>query len=417
MSAARSAAKTFGVSLGLLRTKRFGTFWFASLLSNIGTWAQQVAQPWLLLSLGASSFLVGLDAFAMDAPVWGLTLVGGMLADRNDRRRIIFWCQSVQMLCPTLLVVLLLTHRVTPWAIIACSLVVGVTDALSMPSFGSIVPSIVEKDQIGTGIALNSAQFNLSRILGPSLAGVLMSSVGAVACFGASAISYVPFILVAWLVLPRRSRANTATPELPRPKLTAGLSTVLKDRRLRGALLTVLTTGTLCGPLITFCPVLVRDEFHGDATLFSVALMAFGVGGLLGATSLLAIEGRYERRKLSSRFAVGYAVVVLLAGLNPWLWALPVLMVLAGIAMSISNTQANSLLQSEAGAWRGQAASLFMLCMRGGMSLGSLVTGLSASGFGVRTALMINGALAVGLHLLVGRAWARNAAAPAPAAV
>ena len=405
-------AQTFRQSLSLLRTRRFGTFWVSSLLSNLGTWAQQVAQPWLMLSLTSSSLMLGLDAFAMDAPVWGLTLVGGMLADRYDRRRIIFWCQSVQMLCPTLLVVLLLTHQVTPWAIIACSLVVGVTDALSMPSFGSIVPSIVEKDQIGTGIALNSAQFNLSRILGPSLAGVLMSSVGAVACFGASAISYVPFILVAWLVLPRRSMANPATPGSPRPKLTAGLATVLKDRRLRGALLTVLTTGTLCGPLITFCPVLVRDEFHGDATLFSVALIAFGVGGLLGATALLAIEGRYERRKLSSRFAVGYAVVVLLAGLNPWLWALPVLMVLAGIAMSISNTQANSLLQAEAGAWRGQAASLFMLCMRGGMSLGSLVTGLSASGFGVRTALIINGALAVTLHLLVGRAWAKNATAP-----
>src|ERR1039458_6704322 len=94
-----------GESLALLRTRRFGTFWFASLLSNIGTWAQQVAQPWLLLSLGASSFLVGLDAFALGAPVWLLTLVGGVLADRADRRRVIAKFQSIQMLCPTLLVV------------------------------------------------------------------------------------------------------------------------------------------------------------------------------------------------------------------------------------------------------------------------------------------------------------------------
>src|SRR5471030_2585091 len=107
-------ASVFTESLLLLKTKRFGTFWFASLLSSIGTWAQQVAQPWLLLSLGASSFLVGLDSFAMNAPVWLLTLVGGVLADGANRRRVISTCQSIQMLCPSLLVVLLLTGTVQP---------------------------------------------------------------------------------------------------------------------------------------------------------------------------------------------------------------------------------------------------------------------------------------------------------------
>src|SRR5450432_1846043 len=94
----------FRESIALLRTRRFGTFWFASLLSNIGTWAQQVAQPWLLLTLGASPFLIGLDSFAMSAPVWALTLVGGVLADRGDRRRVITLFQSIQMLCPMLIV-------------------------------------------------------------------------------------------------------------------------------------------------------------------------------------------------------------------------------------------------------------------------------------------------------------------------
>ena len=103
-----------GASLALLRTRRFGTFWFATLLSNIGTWAQQVAQPWLLLSLGASPYLIGLDAFAMSAPVFLLTLVGGVLADRADRRRVITIFQSMQMLCPTLVVVLLLAGAVRP---------------------------------------------------------------------------------------------------------------------------------------------------------------------------------------------------------------------------------------------------------------------------------------------------------------
>ena len=190
--------------MSLLRTRRFGTFWFASLLSSIGTWAQQVAEPWLLLTLGASSFLIGLDSFAMNAPVWLLTLAGGALADRSDRRQVITVFQSIQMLCPTVIVILIVAGTIRPWMIILLSVVVGVTDALSMPSFQSIVPSIVTRDQIGPGLALNSTQFNLSRILGPSLAGVLMSSIGAMACFVVSAVSYVPFIGVALWILPRR---------------------------------------------------------------------------------------------------------------------------------------------------------------------------------------------------------------------
>ncbi len=199
-------------SLSLLRTRRFGTFWFASLLSNIGTWAQQVAQPWLMLSLGASSFLIGLDSFALGAPVWLLTLWGGMLADRADRRRVIAGFQSVQMLCPTLLVVLLLTGTVHPWVVISLSLVVGITDALSMPSFQSIVPAIVEPAQIPTGLALNSTQFNLSRILGPALAGVLIAGVGAIGCFALSAASYVPFIAVALWILPHGALPRRGAP-------------------------------------------------------------------------------------------------------------------------------------------------------------------------------------------------------------
>src|ERR1700693_4609292 len=115
--------KTLRESLRLLATRRLGTFWSASLLSSIGTWAQQVAEPWLLLTLGASSFLIGLDSFAMNAPVWLLTVAGGSLADRSDRRRVIAGFQSIQMLCPTAIIVLLVTGTAQPWMIIALSVV------------------------------------------------------------------------------------------------------------------------------------------------------------------------------------------------------------------------------------------------------------------------------------------------------
>ena len=398
-----------GESLGLLRTRRFGTFWFATLLSNIGTWAQQVAQPWLLLSLGASSFLLGLDAFALGAPIWLLIVVGGVLADRADRRRIITLFQSIQMLCPTLLVVLLLAGIVRPWMVIATSLVVGVTDALSMPSFQSIVPSIVERKQIPSGLALNSTQFNLSRILGPALAGVLIASVGVIGCFALNAASYVPFIAVALWILPRHEPIAAAGDALDRRHLFAGIREIVRDRHLRGALLTVLATSTLCGPLITFCPVLVRDVLHGDAGHFSVAIGAFGVGGLLGATGLLAVAPGPGLRRISTRFAAAYGVVVALAALNPWYWGLPVLLALAGVSMNVSNTSANSFLQTVADPrLRGQTISLYMLAMRGGLSIGSLLTGVAVSVLGVRYALLADGVIAVGVHAMLGHDWLRS---------
>jgi MFS family permease len=396
-------------SVALLGTKRFGTFWFASLLSNIGTWAQQMAQPWLLLSLGASPFLLGLDAFALGAPTLMLILVGGALADRADRRRTILFFQSIQMLCPLTLVWLLIAGEVEPWIVIALSLVVGVTDALSLPSFQSIVPSIVEREQIPSGIALNSTQFNLSRILGPALAGVLMASVGMVGAFAVSAASYVPFILVALWILPRKlptSDTDTDTNQNNIPGLWASVGQVVSDPSLRGALLTVLVTALLCAPVITFSPLLVKEVFHGGSDQFSMALGALGIGGLIGAIGLMAVDPKSDQRFISTHFAIGFGLIVCLTAFNPWEWGLPALMVMAGVAMTASNASANALIQSNAPERiRGQSVSLFMLAMRGGMALGSLLTGLMVHLVDVQVALLINGVIALCAHLLIRQIW------------
>ena len=405
----------FRESIRLLYTRRFGTFWFASLLSNIGTWAQQVAQPWLLLSLGASSLLVGLDSFAMSAPVWVLTLAGGILADRADRRHVIAGFQSLQMLCPIIIVALLLAGTVRPWMIIALSLIVGVTDALSMPSFSSIVPSIVQRKQIAAGLALNSTQFNISRILGPALAGILMASVGAIGCFVVSAASYLPFIGVALLILPHGKPAPTESQPFNAPHPYAGIGVIVRMPHLRDALLTTFFSGLLCAPLLTFCPVLVKSAFHGNAAQYSLTVGAFGLGGLLGATALLAVDATRDRRRLSSWFAAGFGLTLVFAALVPWFWCLVGLLVLAGMSMSVTNTSTNTVVQTSASSHlRGQAVSLYMLAVRGGAALGSLLTGLSVTLLGIREALLINGTLAILAQVLIGRHWQDTPVPTAP---
>lgn len=397
---------SFFDSLALLRTRKFGTFWFSSLLSSIGTWAQSVAQPWLLLSLGASAMMVGLDGFAMSAPVWLLTLTGGMLADRADRRKVIAWFQSIQMLCPTLIVVLLLYGHIRPWMIVALSLVVGITDALSMPSFSSIVPMIVERKQIGAGIALNSTQFNLSRIIGPALAGVLMSSVGAAACFVVSALSYIPFIGVAvWIIPPVPKHLDHALEqEVRHPVL--GLGEILREPLQRGALLTTLCGGLLCAPIITFCPVLVRTVFNGSAAQFSVAVGAFGIGGLIGGIAMLGVPNTTDRRHLSSWAAAAYGATLVAVAVAPVFWMVPLLLAAGGCAMSVSNTSTNTLVQSAAAPGQlGRSVSLYMLGMRGGIALGALITGVTVHLMGVREALLLNGVLALIAQAFISRAW------------
>lgn len=400
-------ANNFRDSMRLLYSRRFGTFWFACLLSNIGTWVQQVAQPWLLLSLGASTFLIGLDSFALGAPGWLLTLLGGMLADRADRRRVIAQFQSIQMLCPLLIVILLLAGKINPWIIIALSLVVGVTDALSMPSFQSIVPSIVARNQLSAGLALNSTQFNLSRILGPAIAGILLAGIGAVGCFAISAASYVPFIVVALWILPKQA----ATLKLKRGD---GREMLRHSRKivgmpyLRGAFLTVFLSSLLCAQLLTFSPILVKNAFHGNAGDFSASVTAFGIGGLAGAIALLFVDAKRDRRGLCAGFACFYGLVLILSAVNPWLWGLPGLLACAGVAMSISNISANTLLQANIPAHlRGQTVSLFMLAMRGGLSIGGLLTGFSASLLGVKDALLLDGVLAIVLQGIVASNWLR----------
>ncbi len=395
-------------SFALLRTRVFGTFWFAMLLSNIGFWAQEVAEPWLLLTLGASAFLIGLDAFVGDAPALLLTLVGGVLADHFDRRRIIAVFQSIEMLCPIALVVLLLTGSLQAWMVIGLSLVVGITDALSMPSYQSIVPSIVKRRQLATGIALSSTQYNLSRILGPACAGLLIAAAGVIGCFVVNALSYIPFILVALWILPRRVRGAT-TARLDHTRLRADLRAAVHEPHVRIALLVIFATSLLCGPLITFCPLLVRDAFGHEAGGFSLVIAAFGIGGLLGAVVLLGLDPVRDRRPLASWCAIGCGALVIVASIQPWFELLPVLVLAVGFALTVSNTATNTLLQTTGPASRrGQTVSMYMLAIRSGMALGSLVTGATVHVLGVRAALAINGGVAVGVQLEFARRWQRT---------
>lgn len=403
-------------ALRALRSRNFTILWFGNLLSNTGTWMQNVAEPWLVLRLSNSPFLLGLDSFMTDAPVWVLILAGGLLADRGDRRRTALLFQGIQVLCPVLIVVLLATGHIQVWMVIVLSLVVGVTDALSGPSINALVPSSVSEDDVPSAVALNSAQFNLSRVLGPFFAGAVMATLGPVACFALNASSYAPYLLAIYLlripsVAPaRRTPVAGSRRAVARASILEAFRAIARRRRLRRAFLTVILTSVFCMPIVTFMPVLVRDAFHLGSAEFGGTLSVFGFGGLLGAAAVLPLKTNRHRQMLSNLAALGLSAVVVGIAIDRVFPLLLALTFVAGGAMVASNTAANSILQSSIdGRIRGRVSSIYTLALRGGAPLGALATGVVASHWGVRIALLANGLLAFACQAALIRRARRRA--------
>jgi MFS family permease len=381
-----------------LKTKRYALFWLASLFSNIGTWMQQVAQPWVVLSLSNSPFWVGLDSFALNAPGLLFMILGGVLADRYDKRKTVLFFQAIQFLCVIVMVILLMAGLLKVWMIVLISFLVGVTDSLSMPSFQSIIPSLVDQEDIHHAVSLNSTQFNLSRILGPALAGIVIVRFGAVTCFSANAASYIPFFLSLYFIYPHGwIKMQKSRTQLQPVQHLYEFKKLLFSQDVRLPLVTTLVTNVFCTPLITFCAVLIKNIFHGQIGGFGGAMTAIGIGGLIGAgTSFISLPKSLKRNRVASLMAIFLGLLIVAIALNHSLILLMVLLVCAGAALTTSNISVNTFLQENAtNAVRGRIAGFYQLAMSGGISIGALFTGFTVSQLDISTALMINGTLAV----------------------
>jgi MFS family permease len=345
-----------------------------------------------------SAFWVGVDSFALNAPGWLFTLWGGVLADRYDRKKTVMFFQSIQFLCVFTLVVLLLTGKLNVWMIVVISFLVGLTDALSWPSFQSIIPSLVDKKDIPRAVSLNATQFNLSRILGPALAGIVIVRYGAVVCFSANAASYLPFFLSLYFIYPRGGlKTKSVDAEANLSQQLNQFRDLLRDRLVRLPLLITLGNGLFCAPLIAFSVVLIKNVFHAEAGTYGGAMTAIGVGGLLGAaTSFVSLPRHFGGNKLASVIAVVIGVLVVLVALVPSFYVVLALLVLFGAGLTACNIAVNIFLQESIGNHiRGRIVSLYQLSLSGGISVGALMTGFTVTQFNIANALLLNGTLAI----------------------
>jgi predicted MFS family arabinose efflux permease len=382
----------------------FRLMWAGAFTSSVGTWMQEVAQNWLILTMTGSTLLLGLDAFLGDAPFLLFSLFGGVMADRVDRRRILLGSQYVQMASATLLAVLLLAHSVQVWMILTLSFVVGLAQSFGGPAYQALVPTLVDKEDLPNAIALNSIQFNLARVVGPVLAGIAFYKLGAAACFGLNALSFLAPI-AALLVLQRGGGIMPST-EGVLASLRTGLRAVQNTGPLRG-LIVLSFVGSFCAmPLVTFLPVFAKNVFHRDAKGYSVLLAAFGIGAILGAISVAAF-GNVKRKGI---LAIGMQMLfgALMAGfaLSRSLPVSYVLLGLAGASLMTVFALFMTLVQSNVeNHLRGRVVSVYTLAFRGAMPLGNLVAGALAGAFSAPKVLVANGIVMIlmGLVTLVSR--------------
>jgi len=379
-------------------TWRYLLFWVSSLLSNIGSWMQQIAQPWLVLSLSGSSFWVGMTGFATNIPGLLFTLPGGVLADRFDRKNVTLFFQGIQFLFVIAMVVLLITGLLKIWMIVVISFMVGLTDALCNPSLQTIVPALVARKDIPRAVSLNSTQYNLSRILGPVIAGIVIARFGSVACFSANAVSYFPYFIAIWFIYPRKKAETRKKPAQAEPiDQFHQISELLRVRSVRLPLITVFAANFFCGPLITFCPVLIKNIFHSGVGDFGWAMTAFGGGALIGAgVSFISLPASFGRNRLVTATAIAQGFLLMAIAVNHSFLLLGVLLVFAGATQIATNISINSFLQENAADNnRGKVASLYQLAMYSGVAIGALLTGFIVSQFSIADAFLLNGGLAV----------------------
>jgi len=374
-----------------LSVRNFRIYWFGMFVSLIGTWIQVVAQSWLVFELTKSAFLLGVVGFLSSIPVFLLSLFGGVLADRRNKRNILIATQTTFMFLAFLLAVLTQMKIITPGEIMFIALLNGVVMAFDAPSRQAVVVELVGKDNLFNAIALNSVAFNSSRIIGPALAGVLVAVIGMSGCFYLNGISFLAVIIALFLIKTRNhsrgDKNNTALKDLK-----DGLIFV-KNNRLILALIAVVGIVSLFGiAYVILMPIFANEVLKVGARGLGVLMSSSGLGALAGALLLARLGDFKYKGKLLFLSSMVFSLSLILFSLSKiYLLSIITLMFIgcsSVTAIAIINTILQTRVSDE---YRGRVMSVFMLTFAGMMPFGNLISGSLAQAFGVSFAVLVNG--------------------------
>jgi len=378
-----------------LQHRNYRLFFLGQLVSLIGTWMQSVAQSWLVYRLTGSAVLLGTVGFASQIPVFLLSPLGGVVADRRERRRILLATQSASMLLAFALAFLTLTGRIEVWHVLALAALLGVANGFDIPTRQAFVVELVGRQDLVNAIALNSSMFNGARIVGPAVAGVVVAAVGEGWCFFANAVSYVAVLasLLAIRVTPRETAVGRSSPVA---QILEGWRFVAHTRPIR-ALLLLLGVVSLTGmPYATLMPVMAEDVLHAGASGLGLLMGASGTGAVIGA---LVLARRTSLRGLGAWVAwaaLAFGGALITFSFSRHFWLSVALLIPVGFAFLLQMSSSNTLIQSMVpDQLRGRVMSAYSMMFMGMAPLGALLAGTLAETVGAPSTIAIGGVVCI----------------------
>ena len=409
--------KPFGRNaLELLRAGPFRRYIIGSLISDTGTWMQVMAQAWVMSTLTDKAILLGMVNFAAGLPTLALTMIGGSVADRYDKRKILIAAQVVQIVLALILGWLVIRGQIHIWHVMVMAALLGICIAFEMPAISAFVPELVARDQIAGAVAMDRAVFHGSRLIGPSVAGWMVARWGAAAAFFANAFSFIALI-IAIISIPPRKQGSKEEEEQRRSGIMEGFRYVKSDRIMVSMVALIALTTVFVFPVISvMLPLYVKNVLQLGPLEFGRLMAVSGTGALAGALGLLSIA-RHNRFKFMTCNAIGVAAALLSMSRSNSFLVTAISMGILAIGLSMNFGLANTIVQERApAALRGRISAVFGLSFFGLMPIAGLgIPGLSDL-IGMRTALGVSAVIfGIGAFLVLNAAGKKVCERPAPA--
>ncbi len=368
--------------------------WVGACTSSIGTWMQIVAQGWLIYRLSHSSRLLGLDQFLAGIPIFLFSLIGGVVADRTERRKILLASQYLQMASAGILTVLVTLGVVQVWQILCLSFVSGFAQAFGGPAYQALIPTLVDREDMPNAIALNSIQFNLAVTVGPALAGITLAKLGEKWCFGLNAVSFLAPIISLSMITARYLPATTT--ESMFSSLKQGIKFVRRQNSMEALTLLAFCMTALSMPMRTYIPVFVKDIFHRGPATYGNLLSLMGVGSIGGSLAMAGMGNMRHKGRFALLMLICLGVGISGFSLSTSLPLSYAMLAFVGATMMAVFATVTSLVQLiTTNEMRGRVMSVYNCAFRGGMPMGNLLSGWLVPMFSAPIVLGANGLVLV----------------------
>ncbi len=368
----------------------FRRYFPGQVISMIGTWIQMVAQGWLVLEITGSAFDVGLAAAASTLPTLFLSLFGGVLVDRYPRRTILLWTQSSAMVLAFVLGLFAVTGTVTIWVILLLSFLLGCVNALNVPALQAFLSEIVEREHLASAIAMNSAIYNGSRVIGPAIAGILISATGTGTAFLVNGVSFFA-VIISLLSMKDAQKAPAAKiSQHPLQAIRDGLNYSWEHPVIRTSILYIAVISIFAWSYVTMLPFIAKHTFHMDASGMGYLYGVSGLGSVVGTVLVSIYASKIDRLVFIAGGTILFALALIGFTMTTFLPSALVFLFLAGFGLVSAVSTLSATIQSTVDdRFRGRVMSLYMMVFMGFMPIGNLEIGYLSEHFGTGVAIRL----------------------------